>query len=1080
MLKAALLRFLFAGIILIPGGGLRATTSPRIQAPLTVTHLRVGGLENPLGFDEPQPRLSWQLRSGTRGTRQTGYRVLVASTAELLAQDRGDLWDTGRVESDENVRLVYAGTPLRSAQIAFWKVRIWDEKNQPSAWSAAASWTGGIMSPDDWSSATRWISDPELLRWQRTKLGYRSQATTDVATRKWLQFDLGASVPIDSVRLFAIKHTVDENLGFPVRYQLEVADRADFSDARLVVPVAATDFNPWLSVIDLPLKDVIARYVRFTATKLRVFHGEACLAISQIEVISAGKNLASSAAVSAGDSVEDAQWSLAAVNDGLGVPGVNPRASDSLRLRRGFAVKAGLKRALLSVSGLGHYTLAVNGAQVDAGLLTPGWTDYRKTCLYDTHDLTAKLREGPNALGLTLAGGMYNVQSGFKRYVKFISAYRPLKAFGELRLEYIDGTTETIGTDARWRVSPGAETYSNVFGGEDHDARRAVDDWSGAEFDDSSWTPAAPTNGPGGVLRGAAWSSPRLVAHESLAPVAVKEISPGVRVYDFGQNTAMMPRLRVRGFATSRVRLIPGELLRSNGTVDRGSSGGGAAYWQYTLNGNIAGETWLPSFFYHGARYLQVELIAREGRDTLPVIEKLESVVVHSDSSPAGTFACANDLFNRIHSLVRWAQRSNLMSVLSDCPHRERLGWLEQYHLNGPALRYEWDLRHLFAKAFNDMTDAQHADGRVPSIAPEYVRFDGAFGDSPEWGSALILAAWQHYIFTGDGEPLRRHYGAMQRYVDYLASRADGHIVSHGLGDWYDVGPKPPGVAQLTPIPLTATAIYYEDMRAMARIANVLAKPSDAIRYEKQAAEIAAAFNRKFFNAETGAYATGSQTAQAMPLVLGIVAPENRPRVVDALVRDIADRNNSVTAGDVGYRYLLRALADAGRSDVIYAMNNQSEKPGYGLQLARGATSLTEAWDANPRNSQNHFMLGQINEWFYQDLAGLGVDPAAPGFKNVLIRPQPVGDLAWAEASHRSPYGEIKVRWDRPGKEFRLKTTVPPNSTATVWLPVRDGKTVRESGTPVERASSVRFLRHEGSESVYAIESGTYVFETTL
>ncbi|HEX2851722.1 MAG TPA: alpha-L-rhamnosidase C-terminal domain-containing protein [Opitutaceae bacterium] len=358
--------------------------------------------------------------------------------------------------------------------------------------------------------------------------------------------------------------------------------------------------------------------------------------------------------------------------------------------------------------------------------------------------------------------------------------------------------------------------------------------------------------------------------------------------------------------------------------------------------------------------------------------------------------------------------------------------------------------------------------------------FDGGFVDSPEWGSAIILAAWQHYLFTGDDAPLRRHYGTMRQYLDYLGSRADGHIVSHGLGDWYDIGPNPPGLAQLTPVALTATAIYCEDAAALARIATFLGKTDDAARFTSLATQIGAAFNRKFFDAEKGIYATGSQTAQAMPLVLGLVTPENQPRVVAALVRDIESRGNAVTAGDVGYRYLLRALAGAGRSDVVYAMNNQSEKPGYGYQLARGATSLTEAWDANPRNSQNHFMLGQINEWFYQDLAGLGVDPAAPGFKHVLIRPRPVGDMAWAEASHQSPYGEIKVRWERKGKNFVLKVTVPPNSTATVWLPVHDVNGVVESRKPAERAPGVRFVRRGDGEAVYAVEPGSYVFGTTI
>jgi hypothetical protein len=798
-----------------------------------------------------------------------------------------------------------------------------------------------------------------------------------------------------------------------------------------------------------------------------------------------GRNVAPQARFTAGDSLEDAQWSLAAINDGLGVPGVNPRASDTLQLRRAFTVRPGLRRALLSVSGLGHYALAVNGAPFNAGLLTPGWTDYRRTCLYDTFDLTARLRAGANALGLTLGGGMYNVQPDFGRYVKFISAFRPLMAFGELRLEYADGTVEIIGTDERWRVTPGPATYANMFGGEDYDARRETPGWSAAGFDDSAWTPAAPTAGPGGVLRGAAYASPAFVAHESLAAVSVRELRTGAAVYDFGQNASMMPRLRVRGPAGATVRLIPAELLKPDGSVDRGSVGGGAAYWQYTLKGESRGEAWFPSFFYQGARYLQVELTAPSGAtmpavslSNPPVVEELTGVVVHSDSPAAGDFACSNELFNRIRLLVRWAQRSNLAHVLSDCPHRERLGWLEQYHLNGPALRYEWDLARLYAKGFNDMADAQRSNGLIPSIAPEYLVFDGGFVDSPEWGSALILAAWQHYLFTGDDTPLRRHYGAMRRYFAYLSSRADGNIVSHGLGDWYDLGPKAPGVAQLTPIALTATAIYYEDARALGRIAAFLGHPEDAQHYAARAAEIGAAFNQKFFNPETGVYATGSQTAQAMPLALGLVPAERRAGVLDALLRDITAHQNAVTAGDVGYRYLIRALADSGRSDVLCAMSNQSEKPGYGYQLAHGATSLAEAWDANPHSSQNHFMLGQITEWFYHDLAGIRPDAAAPGFKHILIQPQPVEGLTWVKASHESPYGRINVSWEHAEGEFSLAVTIPPNTTAEIAVPAQTTGAVRAGLGLAGQSAGVKFLRRDGDRDVFAVVSGSYVFES--
>jgi hypothetical protein len=316
----------------------------------------------------------------------------------------------------------------------------------------------------------------------------------------------------------------------------------------------------------------------------------------------------------------------------------------------------------------------------------------------------------------------------------------------------------------------------------------------------------------------------------------------------------------------------------------------------------------------------------------------------------------------------------------------------------------------------------------------------------------------------------------MQRYVAYLAGRSEGNIVSHGLGDWFDIGPNRPGASQLTPIPLTATAFYYECARTLARIALHLGNNADALRYENQAAQIKDAFNGKFFSADAGVYATGSQTAQALPLVLGLVEPERRVAVLDALVRDVRGRGNAITSGDVGYRYLLRALADGGRSDVIFDMNNQSEKPGYGYQLARGATSLTEAWDAAPHASQNHFMLGQIMEWFYHDLAGIRPDENGPGFKNIILHPSPAGDITWVKASHRTARGIISVEWHRENGMFSYAVTIPPNTTATVFVPASDAASVRESDRPAARAPGVKFLRMEAGAAVYTISSGTYRF----
>jgi hypothetical protein len=884
---------------------------PVLAANLSVTGLRCEYVQNPLGVDVSSPRLFWQLESATRGQCQRAYQILAATSVDALAKDTGDLWDSGKVASDESVQIPYLGKELKSSQPVFWKVRVWDKDRKASAWSQPASWTMGLLNEADWQA-------------------------------KWL----------------------------------------------------AALTNP-----------------------------------------------------------------------------------PTLLLRREFTVKSGLKRAIVHVCGLGQYEMSANGSKVGDDLLSPGWTKYDRSCLYDTRDLTPLLREGKNAVGLVLGNGMYNVERG--RYTKFTGSFGPLKAIAQLRLEYADGSVEIIGTDGQWRVMPGPITFSSIYGGEDYDARLKPRGWNATGFDDSRWEQARVVDGPGGKLRGLSCAAPPLRAFNALKPTSVKPLTNDVVVYDLGQNAPVMPRLTVKGPAGSFVRITPAELTRPDGSVDRGSVGGGSAYWQYTLAGGDS-ETWFPKFFYHGCRYLQVESKPATVGGELPVVESLEGVVVHSASMPVGEFECSNDLFNRIRTLIRWAQRANMVSVLTDCPHRERLGWLEQYHLNGPSLRYEFDLAQLFTKGMNDMADSQLSNGLMPDIAPEYTGFPGGFRDSPEWGSACVLVPWQQYEWTGDLELLRRHYEGMQCYVAYLGSRATNNIVSHGLGDWYDIGPRRPGVAQLTPLPLTATAFYFCDARILARTATLLGKADDAKKFDALADRIRASFNHTFFNANKRTYATGSQTADSIPLVMDLVEPANRPAVLATLVADVQSRGNAITAGDVGYRYLLRALADGGRSDVIFDMNNQSDKPGYGYQLKMGATSLAEAWNADRRASQNHFMLGQIMEWFYHDLAGIGCNPAGPGYKKILIRPQPVGDVTWAKANYESVHGKITVDWKRTDGSLTLKATIPANTTATVYVPAKLESKVTESGVAAERSAGVKFLRRENDRMVYAVSSGDYEFRSSF
>ena len=754
---------------------------------------------------------------------------------------------------------------------------------------------------------------------------------------------------------------------------------------------------------------------------------------------------------------------------------------ETLLLRREFTVKPNLRRAVVHGTGLGQYELFLNGAKVSDELLTPGWTNYRKVALYDTRDITSLLQPGANAIGLELGNGIYHVVRPPGRFAKLVNSFGLLRAVAQIELTYADGTREIIGTDDTWKTHAGPITFSSIFGGEDFDARLVPAGWRRAGFDDSAWTPAVVTDDSIATLRGQTGAAEAIKPIETRQPVAVRELSPGVVLYDFGQNASFMPRVRVTGPAGSVIKLTPGEVVKEDGTIERGTMGGahrGSAWWQYT-KATDAEETWFPQFYYIGSRYLYTELKPATEGDALPKVEAVEQVIVHSTAEPVGTFATSNPMLNQIRDLVRWAQRSNLVSVITDCPHREKLGWLEQNHLCGPALRYEWDITRLAAKNMRDMIEAQTENGLVPNIAPEFTVFKGSFRDAAEWGASFIQVPWQQYQFTGDASLLREHYEAMKRYFAYQEGRAAGGVLKDGLGDWYDIILEKPGRANLTPPPLTATAHFYLNAVTLSKVAAVLDHAEDAAWFAAKAEEIRTLFNREFFKPGTPElYGTGSQTSLLLPLALGLTAPTDRDAVLAAALKDIETRGFA-TVGAIGTRYLFRALTDAGQMDLLYRLITNPDKPGYAMQLKKGNTSLAESWTAQLGASQNHFFLGQVTEWFYRDVAGIDFDETQPGFKHVVLHPRTVGDLTWVEATYKSIHGPIAVRWERAAEKFVYRVEIPANTTATVWLPAKAEGAITESGRAATQSPGVKFLRREGDRALFALESGRYEFEST-
>lgn len=733
--------------------------------------------------------------------------------------------------------------------------------------------------------------------------------------------------------------------------------------------------------------------------------------------------------------------------------------------RRSFSAGAGLKRAKLYICALGHFEGWINGRRVSDHVLEPGWSDYDKTCFYTAYNVTELLREGNNALVIKPGDGMFNVPGG--RYVYYERSYGKCKFLAQLELLFEDGARQRIVTDESWRMTESPVRFCCIYGGEDFDGRLMKKEYLEADYrEESRWVSVRRVEPPRGKLR--AMPVEPMKVMRRYKPVKVTKVSEDTWLYDLGVNFSGWVRIRLRTDGTaagSLVSMKPGELLGADGRVDQQMTRQNCI-WNYTVSEEKEQE-FAPDFTYTGFRYVEVtgaevrdgsvsdeaggmrnvpveNRAAEDGaaKEAPVVLESLTGEFLYPDLEQGGGFACSNRLFNRIHSIVLQAILSNTKSYFTDCPHREKLGWLEQVHLIGPSIMYNLQVQNLYYKIEQDMADSQRENGLVPDICPEYVtgfgRWHEGFVDSPEWGSACILGPWYAYRRYGDPGMLRRFYGVMRRYLDYLGSRTHHQVLHHGLGDWLDIGPCTPH-SQNTPVPVVATCIYYYDLDVMRQIAELLGCREDAREYGERMEAVFAEYNLQFLDRQTARYATGSQTAQAMSLVAGLVPEDMREKVIKQLREDVEKRKFAVTAGDVGHPFLVAALMKYGMSDLLNEMTNLTDTPGYGYQVVNGATALTEEWDgpdpARPHGSQNHLMLGSIEEWFYGSLGGIDLIRGRSTLEDIYIAPRPEKGIDWVKAWTLHPYGRISVEWRREAGQVQVEVCVPPNVTAHLLRP---------------------------------------------
>jgi len=873
-------------------------------AAVRVEQLRCEYLDNPIGIDTPQPRLGWVLASSERGVKQTAYQILVAASATALKRNQGDLWDSGRVASDETAQIRYAGQPLASRGQAFWKVLVWDQAGRKSE-SQPARWEMGLLTPADWQA-------------------------------KW------------------IARTTDTN-----------SQPAPF-------------------------------------------------------------------------------------------------------LRRSFKLDGPIKRARAYLCGLGYYELYLNGGKVGDHLLDPGYTRYDRRALYVTYDVTEQLRRGTNAVGVILGNGWFNCHT--KAVWNFHTApWRSApKLLLHLRVDYTDGRSETIVSDDSWQCATGPIVFDSIYGGETYDARLEQSGWATAGFDAAGWEPVKLVEAPPGIL--AAQMMPAITVHAVLKPVGITEATPGVFIVDVGQSLAGMAELRVKGPAGTRVQMRYGERLFPNGTLDTRDIEqhvkrlGREQQHQtdtYFLEGSGKEEVYASRFTYHGFQYIEVT-----GFPGKPTLDNFRARFIHSAVPKAGEFTCSNPLLNRIQRAADWSFLSNLQGIPTDCPHREKNGWTGDAHLACEQAQFNFFPASVHQKWINDLGDEQKPTGALPGIVPTS-GWGYAFGSGPAWDSAFLLIPYYEYVYYGDTENFRRHYEGMKRYVDYLTSRAQDGIVKIGLNDWAPWKTK-------TEAGITDTAYYYVDTKIVTLAAELLGRQDDVRKYTELAAGIRLAFNRQFYHADTALYDNGSQTALSCALYQGLVAPENQPRVLANLVAAVEQANNHVDTGILGTKYLLNTLLENGRADVAYRMVAQKDQPSWGWWLEQGATTLWEQW--NGTESRNHIMFGDVSAWFYKALAGIQPDPQAPGFRHFFIRPNVVGDLTSARGEYDSIHGRIVSDWRIEKSRFRLRVTVPPNTTATVRVPGATVETVSEGNSPAIKAKGVTRFRNEPGGAVFDLESGDYQF----
>lgn len=1048
--------------------GLLATGASAMEAG----RLRCEYVVNPLGIDVVQPRLSWVVQADERGQRQTTYHILVASSEKLLKKNIGDLWDSGRVVSADTIAIAYAGQPLTSGQRCFWKVQIGDRDGKPSDWSQPAQWTMGLLTVEDWKA--------EWIGFDKSRAVELPEAPLGDAQWIWHAADPAAAPK--SHRLFVSEFVLPADV---IVDKAEMIVAADDTCKFVINSNQVAIVKSWQPAQDVDIRNRIKpgkNELRAEVANAGV--GPAGL-IAKLSVTStdgrtfthitdgAWKSAANPGANWHNRALDVSDWPAARVLGGHGVaPWGKLKAGlilpPPVYLRTAFAVEKKIARATLYATGLGLFDLYLNGERVTDDFFNPGWTDYTKRVRYRTYAVTDRVQHGVNALGAILADGWYSGYVGFGHNRDHYGKQPRVRA--QLNLEFTDGSSAVVATGPQWKAATGGLLMGDFLMGETFDVRLEPRGWNEGNFDDHMWS----------VVDTGAKMQPLLQAHPAPAVQAIQEFTAktitepkkGVWVLDLGQNFAGVPRLRIKGEPGQKVVLRFAERLNPDGTVYTANLRSAQATDTYICRGKGT-EVWQPRFTFHGFQYIEITGLTKP-----PKKDTVVGVALSSATPVVGSFECSDAMLNKLHNNIYWTQRMNFIDIPTDCPQRdERLGWTGDAQVYIRTATLNCDVQAFFTKWLVDLcADGQRADGQFPMIAPIKVAGDDG---GPAWADAGVICPWTVYEVYGDTRILAQHYAAMARFIDFCKNRCTPELLPpakyHCFGDWLSIKAD-------TPKDIIYMAYFANCTRLMARIAEVLGKTEDVSQYNALFQQIKAAFNKAYV-ASDGRIQGDTQTCYVLALVNDLVEGEKAQAAAKYLVENIEARDNHLSTGFIGTKDLMLALAKIGRNDIAYRLIRNDTFPSWGFSIKHGATTIWERWNGwTPEegfgdpgmNSFAHYSFGAVYQWMVENIGGIRTE--SPAYKSIVIKPTLDGKLTSAQVGYDSIRGPIATAWKITNGQLTLDVTIPPNTTATVFVPAKQAEQITESGRPLTQAVGVKFLRMSGDCVVLAVESGTYRF----